>query len=39
MIIPGMPTHPRANPESLSPTQILMAAIPISNIPTPADAT
>lgn len=38
MIMPGTPTHPRAKPESLSPTQILMAAMPISNIPTPADA-
>jgi hypothetical protein len=39
MTMLGIPTHPRANPESPSPARIAAAAIAISNIPTPADAT
>ncbi|MBA7470491.1 hypothetical protein ES707_05778 [subsurface metagenome] len=38
MIILGMPTHPKANPESLSPAKILPPAMAMSNIPIPADA-
>ncbi len=34
----GTPTHPKANPESLSPAKILPPAMAIGNIPIPADA-
>ena len=38
MIMLGIPTHPKANPESLSPAKILPPAMAISNIPIPAEA-
>jgi hypothetical protein len=34
----GIPTHPRLNPENLSPAKILPAARAISNIPIPTDS-
>ncbi len=38
IIMLGMPTHPKANPEILSPAKIMSPAMVISNFPIPADA-
>jgi len=37
MIMLGTPTHPRVNPENISPPKILPAAMAASNIPMLAD--